>query len=87
MNVPKLLAAALFAAPLLLASAPHLAYAGQEHGTPPQDFIDACQDDALRLCHDEAMSQDDARISKCMKAHKHLVSARCMALAKKYKKI
>jgi hypothetical protein len=35
----------------------------------------------LRLCHDEAMSQDDARISKCMKAHKQLVSARCLALA------
>jgi hypothetical protein len=34
---------------------------------------DACQDDALRLCHDEAMSQDDARISKCMKAHKAMV--------------
>ena len=87
MNVPKLLSAALFAAPLLLAPAPHLAYAGQENGSPPQDFIDACQDDALRLCHDEAMSQDDARISKCMKAHKQQVSARCLALAKKYKKI
>ena len=81
MNVPKLLAAALFAAPLLLAPAPLV------HAGAPQDFIDACQDDALRLCHDEAMSQDDARISKCMKAHKALVSARCLALAKKYKKI
>jgi hypothetical protein len=81
MNVPKLFAAALFAAPLLLAPAP-LVLAGA-----PQDFIDACQDDALRLCHDEAMSQDEVRISKCMKAHKHLASARCLTLAKKYKKI
>ena len=81
MNVPKLLVAALFAAPLLLAPAPLV------HAGAPQDFIDACQDDALRLCHDEAMSQDDARISKCMKAHKQQVSARCLALAKKYKKI
>jgi hypothetical protein len=87
MNVPNLLVAPLFAAALSLAPAPHLAYAGPEHGSPPQDFIDACQDDALRLCHDEAMSQDDARISKCMKAHKQLVSARCLALARKYKKI
>jgi hypothetical protein len=81
MNVPKLLTAALFAAPLLPAPAPLV------HAGAPQDFIDACQDDALRLCHDEAMSQDDARISKCMKAHKPRVSARCLALAKKYKKI
>lgn len=86
MNVPKLLVAPLFAAALSLVPAPHLAAAGPQAG-PPQDFIDACQDDALRLCHDEAMSQDDARISKCMKAHKALVSARCLALAKKYKKI
>ena len=81
MNVPKLLSAALFVAPLLLAPATLV------HAGAPQDFIDACQDDALRLCHDEAMSQDDARISKCMKAHKQQVSARCLALAKKYKKI
>jgi len=88
MKLPKPLVASLIAAPLLLAPALHLAYAGpHEHGSPPQDFIDACQDDALRLCHDEAMSQDDARISKCMKAHKAAVSARCLALAKKYKKI
>jgi hypothetical protein len=40
----------------------------------PQEFIDACQDDALRLCNQEAMSQDDTRINRCMKAHKHLVS-------------
>jgi hypothetical protein len=45
------------------------------------------RNDALRLCHDEAMSQDDACISKCIKAHERLVSARCLALAKKYKKI
>ena len=82
MNVPRLLVAPLLAAPLLLAPAP-LVHAGDA----PQDFIEACQDDALRLCHDEAMSQDDARISKCMKAHKKLVSAHCLALAKKYKKI
>jgi hypothetical protein len=43
---------------------------------PPQDFIDACQDDALRLCHDEAMSQDNARISKCMRARKASVLSR-----------
>ena len=81
MNVPRLLVALLLAAPLLLAPAPPV------QAGAPQDFIDACQDDALRLCHDEAMSQDDHRISKCMKAHKHLVSARCLVLAKKYKKI
>ena len=88
MNVPKLLVAPLFAAALSLAPAPHLAYAGpQEHGSPPQDFIDACQDDALRLCHDEAMSQDDARISRCMGAHRRLVSVHCLAMVEKYKKI
>ena len=54
---------------------------------PPQEFIDACQDDALRVCHDEAMSQNDARISRCMRAHRHLVSKRCLAMARKYKRL
>jgi hypothetical protein len=57
------------------------------HAAAPQEFIDACQDDALRLCNQEAMSQDDARINKCMKAHKRLVSARCLKAAKKYKRL
>jgi hypothetical protein len=57
------------------------------HAAPPQEFIDACQDDALRLCNQEAMSQDDARINKCMKAHKRLVSARCLHMARKYKRL
>jgi hypothetical protein len=57
------------------------------HAAAPQEFIDACQDDALRLCNQEAMSQDDARINRCMKAHKHLVSKRCLIAAKKYKRL
>ena len=81
MKLSKLLAAPLLALPLLLAPAL------PGHAGAPQDFINACQDDALRLCHADAMSQDDARISKCMRAHKHLVSAACLAKAKKYKKI
>ena len=81
MNLPKLFAAPLLALPLLLVPAL------PSRAGPPQDFINACQDDALRLCNAEAMSQDDARISKCMRAHKQQVSARCLAMAKKYKKI
>jgi hypothetical protein len=54
---------------------------------PPQEFIDACQDDALRVCHDEAMSQNDARISRCMRAHRRLVSKRCLVMARKYKRL
>ena len=57
------------------------------HAAAPQDFIDACQDDALRLCHDEAMSQDDLRITQCMRARKHLASKRCLVVARKYKKL
>ena len=81
MRLPRLFIAPLLAAPLLLAPMPR-ADAGA-----PQDFINACQDDALRLCNAEAMSQDDRRISKCMRAHKRLVSARCLAMAKKYKRL
>ena len=54
---------------------------------PPQDFVNACQNDALRLCHDEAMSQDDGRISRCMRAHRHLVSKPCLVMARKYKRL
>jgi hypothetical protein len=54
---------------------------------PPQDFVAACQDDALRLCNAEAMSQDDARISRCMRAHRHLVSKHCLVMARKYKRL
>jgi len=36
-------------------------------------FIDACQ--------------DEARISKCVRAHKHLVSARCLVVAARYKRL
>lgn len=61
-------------AALLLAGAVQVGRAA-----PPQEFIDACQDDALRVCHDEAMSRDDARISRCMRAHKNLVSKRRLA--------
>ena len=82
MTLPKLFAVPLLAAPLLLTPGSQAAHAGA-----PQDFINACQDDALRLCNAEAMSQDDRRISKCMRAHKRLVSARCLAMAKKYKRI
>jgi hypothetical protein len=81
MNLPKLFAAPLLALPLLLAPAL------PGHAGAPQDFINACQDDALRLCHAEAMSQDDVRISKCMRAHKRLVSAPCLAKAKKYRRL
>jgi hypothetical protein len=81
MNLPKLFAVPLLALPLLLTPAP------RAHAGAPQDFINACQDDALRLCNAEAMSQDDRRISKCMRAHKRLVSARCLAVAKKYRRL
>jgi hypothetical protein len=57
------------------------------HSAPPQDFIAARQDDALRLCNPEAMSQDDARISKRMRAHKNLVLARCLVVAEKCKRL
>jgi hypothetical protein len=57
------------------------------HSAAPQDFIDACQNDALRLCNQEAMSQNDARISACMRAHRRLVSARCLHVARKYKRL
>ena len=56
------------------------------HSAPPQAFITACQDDALRLCNQEAMSQNDARIGKCMRAHKQLVSAQCPVVAKRHKR-